>query len=189
MGIAGVVVITGASSGIGRCAAALFASQGWRVGLVARGEAGLRAARGDVEHHGCVAATARADVVDLDALDEAATSIERALGPIDVWVNCAGNGTYGRFIDTPAAEFRRSPRHPYSAALSACAGSDGDRAGRRRLPTIAGLPPRLPERGARRCAFVPRCEAAFERCAEAVPPFYAAGAGRARCFLFAPDAA
>jgi short-subunit dehydrogenase len=107
MGIAGVVVITGASSGIGRCAAALFASQGWRVGLVARGEAGLRAARGDVEHYGCVAATARADVVDLDALDEAATSIERALGPIDVWVNCAGNGTYGRFIDTPAAEFRR----------------------------------------------------------------------------------
>jgi short-subunit dehydrogenase len=107
MGIAGVVVITGASSGIGRCAAGLFARQGWRVGLVARGEAGLRAASRDVERQGAVAATARADVIDPDALEEAATCIERALGPIDVWVNCAGNGTFGRFLDIPAAEFRR----------------------------------------------------------------------------------
>jgi short-subunit dehydrogenase len=107
MGIAGVVVITGASSGIGRCAAALFARQGWRVGLVARGEAGLKAASGDVERQGAMAATARADVTDLDALEGAATRIERALGPIDVWVNCAGNGTYGRFLDTSDAEFRR----------------------------------------------------------------------------------
>jgi short-subunit dehydrogenase len=107
MGIAGVVVITGASSGIGRCAAGLFARQGWRVGLVARGEAGLQAASRDVERQGAVAATARADVIDLDALEEAATGIERALGPIDVWVNCAGNGTFGRFLDIPAAEFRR----------------------------------------------------------------------------------
>jgi short-subunit dehydrogenase len=106
-GIAGVVVITGASSGIGRCAAGLFARQGWRVGLVARGDAGLQAASCDVERQGAVAATARADVIDLDALEEAATCIERVLGPIDVWVNCAGNGTFGRFLDTPAAEFRR----------------------------------------------------------------------------------
>jgi len=96
----------------------------------------------------------------------------------------------GRIVEEgPAGEFRRSPRHPYSAALSACAGAEGERPGRRRLPTIAGLPPRLPERSARRCAFFPRCEAAFGRCAEEVPPFYAAGAGRARCFLFAPGAA
>src|ERR1700731_1578250 len=101
MGITGVVVITGASSGIGRCAAALFARQGWRVGLVARGEAGLQAASGDVEDQGAMAATARADVIDLDALEEAATCIERALGPMDVWVNCAGNATFGRFLDTP----------------------------------------------------------------------------------------
>jgi len=107
LGMAGVVVITGASSGIGRCAAGLFARQGWRVGLVARGDAGLQAASGDVERQGAVAATARADVIDLDALEEAATCIERVLGPIDVWVNCAGNGTFGRFLDTPAEEFRR----------------------------------------------------------------------------------
>jgi len=87
-GMAGVVVITGASSGIGRCAAGLFARQGWRVGLVARGAAGLQAVTWDVERQGAVAATASADVIDLDALEEAATCIERVLGPIDVWVNC-----------------------------------------------------------------------------------------------------
>jgi short-subunit dehydrogenase len=102
-----VVVITGGSSGIGRCTAGLFARHGWRVGLIARGEAGLQAACKDVEHHGAMAAMAPADVTDPAALEAAAAIIEKALGPIDVWVNCAGNGTYGRFLDTPAEEFRR----------------------------------------------------------------------------------
>ncbi len=102
-----VVIITGASSGIGRCTAGLFARRGWRVGLIARGEAGLRAACGDVESHGSMAAMAQADVVALDALESAAVSIEQTLGSVDLWVNCAGNGTYGRFLDTPAEEFRR----------------------------------------------------------------------------------
>ncbi len=102
-----VVVITGASSGIGRCTAGLFARRGWRVGLIARGEAGLRASRADVEAQGGTAALARADVTDPEALEQAAAAIERALGRFDVWVNCAGNGTYGRFLDTPATEFRR----------------------------------------------------------------------------------
>jgi short-subunit dehydrogenase len=77
------------------------------VGLIARGEAGLRAACGDVKAHGGTAAMERADVTEPEALEEAAARIEQALGPIDVWVNCAGNGTYGRFMDTPAGEFRR----------------------------------------------------------------------------------
>jgi short-subunit dehydrogenase len=102
-----VVVITGGSSGIGRCTAGMFARLGWRVGLIARGQAGLQAARMDVEGHGALAATAQADVTDPDALEAAAMTIERTLGSIDVWINCAGNGTYGRFLDTPAEEFRR----------------------------------------------------------------------------------
>ncbi len=101
------MIITGASSGIGRCAAGLFAHHGWRVGLIARGEAGLRAACGDVERHSATAAMAQADVTDPDALDVAASCIEQSLGAVDVWVNCAGNGTYGRFMDTPADEYRR----------------------------------------------------------------------------------
>jgi NAD(P)-dependent dehydrogenase (short-subunit alcohol dehydrogenase family) len=102
-----VVVITGGSSGIGRCTAGLFARHGWRVGLIARGEVGLQAACKDVERYGALFAMAQADVTDPVALEAAATAIEEALGAIDVWVNCAGNGTYGRFLDTPAEEFRR----------------------------------------------------------------------------------
>ena len=101
------MAITGGSSGIGRCTAGLFARHGWRVGLIARGEVGLQAACKDVERYGALVAMAQADVTDPIALEAAATAIEEALGAIDVWVNCAGNGTYGRFLDTPAEEFRR----------------------------------------------------------------------------------
>jgi short-subunit dehydrogenase len=52
-------------------------------------------------------AMAVADVTDPIALEAATASIERTLGAIDVWINCAGNGTFGRFLDTPAEEFRR----------------------------------------------------------------------------------
>ncbi len=103
----GTVVITGASSGIGRCTAGLLARNGWRVGLIARGQAGLQVVRDDAEREGARAMTAQADVTDPDALEAAAAGIEQALGPIDVWVNCAGNATYARFLDTSAEEFRR----------------------------------------------------------------------------------
>jgi len=105
--LARVVVITGGSSGIGRCTAALFARRGWRVGLIARGAEGLAASRQDVQAAGARAATAQADVTDSAALAEAASAIAAALGPIDVWINCAGNGVYGRFGDVPEAEFQR----------------------------------------------------------------------------------
>ena len=100
-----VVIITGASSGIGRCTAGVFAREGWAVGLIARGLPGLQAAATDVRTAGTPAATAVADVTDPAALDAAADAIEAALGPADIWVNCAGNGTFGRFLDIPPAEF------------------------------------------------------------------------------------
>ena len=102
-----VVVITGGSSGIGRCTAALFARHGWRVGLIARGAEGLAASRRDVEAAQVLAATAQADVTDSAALAAAAAAIVCVLGDIDVWINCAGNGVYGRFSDVPEAEFQR----------------------------------------------------------------------------------
>jgi len=105
--VAGVVVITGGSSGIGRCTAALFARRGWRVGLIARGAEGLMASSQDVEAMGMCAATAQADVTDSAALTQAANAIRAKLGPIDVWINCAGNGVYGRFDSVPEAEFQR----------------------------------------------------------------------------------
>lgn len=87
-GDASVVVITGASSGIGRSTAALFARQGWRVGLIARGTEGLAAARIDIEATGTLAACVHADVTDSAKLSEAGNAIVVALGPLDVWINC-----------------------------------------------------------------------------------------------------
>jgi oligopeptide/dipeptide ABC transporter ATP-binding protein len=99
----------------------------------------------------------------------------------------------GRIVEeTTADEFRRNPLHPYSVALAACAGESGaggERIRGERLPVIPGRLPALPERSAPRCAFFPRCTHAFERCGAEDPPLYAAGDSRARCFLFAPEAA
>ena len=102
-----VVVITGASSGIGRCTAVLFGRNGWDVGLVSRGAAGLEAVRAELAGAGARAAVAVADVADGAALEGAAAALDRVLGPADVWVNCAGNGVFGPFLDVPDDEFRR----------------------------------------------------------------------------------
>ena len=82
-----VVAITGASSGIGRAAAEYFAAKGWRVGLIARSEDNLDAARKAVVTAGGTASVAVADVADSKQLAAAADHIEAELGPIDVWVN------------------------------------------------------------------------------------------------------
>jgi short-subunit dehydrogenase len=113
-----VVIITGGSSGIGRCTAALFARRGWKVGLIARGEEGLAASRADIEAAGAQAATAQADVTDSKALAEAADALVAALGPVDVWINCAGNGVYGRFADVPEREFQRVTDVTYHGSVN-----------------------------------------------------------------------
>jgi short-subunit dehydrogenase len=100
-------VITGASSGIGRCAAVLFGGHGWNVGLIARGAAGLDSIRHELICAGVRAAAVPADVSDPRALEQAAALLEQELGLITVWVNCAGNGVYGRFLDVTDEEFRR----------------------------------------------------------------------------------
>ncbi len=113
-----VVVITGASSGIGRATAARFAREGWRVGLIARGEDTLDATRQDVVTAGGTASVAIADVADSAALEAAAVHIEAELGPIDVWVNNAGVGIFGRFMDIPETEFRTVTETNYLGAVN-----------------------------------------------------------------------
>jgi short-subunit dehydrogenase len=113
-----VAIITGGSSGIGRCTAAVFARRGWRVGLIARGAAGLAAAAADVAAAGGMAAVAVADVMDSTALTAAAAAIEQALGPAEVWINAAGNGVYGRFTDVPEAEFRQVTEVTYLGTVN-----------------------------------------------------------------------
>jgi short-subunit dehydrogenase len=77
------------------------------VGLIARGAEGLLASRRDAEASGAFVATAQADVANSAALADAAKKIIAALGPVDVWINCAGNGVYGRLDDVTEAEFQR----------------------------------------------------------------------------------
>ena len=79
-----VVVVTGASAGVGRAATRAFAARGDRVGLIARGAAGLEAARREIEAAGGRVLVIQADVADAEAIEAAADRIKRELGPIDV---------------------------------------------------------------------------------------------------------
>ena len=87
-----VVVITGASAGVGRATARAFAREGAKLALIARGQAGLDAARREIEMGGGTAISIALDVADAQALDSAAERAEHELGPIDVWVNNDGHG-------------------------------------------------------------------------------------------------
>src|SRR5215211_2052386 len=84
-----VVVVTGASAGVGRAAANAFAERGDRVALIARGGDSLQGAARDVSEAGGEALVVAADVAEPGQVDDAATTIEAELGEIDVWVNDA----------------------------------------------------------------------------------------------------
>ena len=102
-----VVVITGASGGVGRAVAREFGARGDRLALLARGESGLAGAVSDVVSEGGQALAIPVDVADYDAVDMAAEKVEAELGPIDVWINVAFTSVFARFIDIEPEEFRR----------------------------------------------------------------------------------
>lgn len=102
-----VVVVTGASAGVGRATVRAFAQRGASVGLIGRGEDGLRATRAEVEEIGARAADVIADVADAEEVEAAARQIEAELGPIDVWVNNAMASVFMPLWELSAADFRR----------------------------------------------------------------------------------
>ena len=108
-----VVVISGASSGVGRATARAFATRGARLGLIARGREGLDAARGEVEQAGGAALILPTDVADPDAVDAAADAVEREYGPPDVWINTAMVSVFSPVAELEADEIRRVTETTY----------------------------------------------------------------------------
>jgi NAD(P)-dependent dehydrogenase (short-subunit alcohol dehydrogenase family) len=102
-----IVVITGASAGLGRAIVREFGRHGAHIALIARGQDGLEAARREVEQMGGRALVLPCDVADAQAVDRAAARVEDELGPIDIWVNDAFTGVFSEFKDITPEEFRR----------------------------------------------------------------------------------
>lgn len=102
-----VVVITGASAGLGRATAKVFARNGWRVGLLARGQAGLAGAAEDVHRLGGEPMELAADVADAQAVAAAAERVASTWGGIDVWVNNAMATVIGAIDEIAPEEYRR----------------------------------------------------------------------------------
>lgn len=102
-----VVVITGASAGVGRATVREFAKRGARIALLARGLDGLTAAAREVELAGGKALIVPVDTADAEAVELAATKIEEELGPIDIWVNNAMVTIFAPFKEITAEEFKR----------------------------------------------------------------------------------
>ncbi|MBB4512306.1 SDR family oxidoreductase [Paraburkholderia fungorum] len=102
-----VVVITGASAGVGRAAALAFAQRGAQVALLARDQASLEDTAGQVRELGVQALPIALDVSDADAVERAAARVEAELGPIDVWVNNAMLTVFGPVASLTPDEFSR----------------------------------------------------------------------------------
>ena len=108
-----VVVVTGASAGVGRAVARMYGERGAAVGLLARGTTGLAGAAEDVRAAGGVALELPTDVAHHEQVYAAAERVEAELGPIDVWVNNAFSGVFAPAKDITAEEFLRTTEVTY----------------------------------------------------------------------------
>jgi NAD(P)-dependent dehydrogenase (short-subunit alcohol dehydrogenase family) len=102
-----VVVVTGASAGVGRATVRAFAKKGANLGLIARGTDGLEGARREVEEAGGKALVLPTDVAYADQVEAAAAAVEAQLGPIDVWVNDAMVSVFSPVKEMLPEEFER----------------------------------------------------------------------------------
>jgi len=108
-----VVVVTGASAGVGRATVRAFAREGAHVGLIARDTEGLQVAAREAGDLGGKGLAVPADVADAAQVDAAAARIEQELGPIEVWVNNAMTTIFGRVTDVTPDEYKRATEVTY----------------------------------------------------------------------------
>ncbi len=102
-----VVVVTGASSGVGRAIARAYGQRGARVGLISRDEIALQACADEIVANGGEALICPGDIADPDTTERAATAVESRWGRIDTWVNCAMATVFAPIAEMEADEFRR----------------------------------------------------------------------------------
>jgi short-subunit dehydrogenase len=102
-----VVVITGASAGVGRATAIAFAKEGAKIALLARGLDGLNGAKNEIEQLGGRANIYPVDVSKAILLNEVSEKIERELGPIDIWVNNAMCSVFAPMIEIEPDDYLR----------------------------------------------------------------------------------
>ena len=114
---AAIVVITGASAGIGRATAVAFGRRGWRVALLARDVERLESAASAVRAAGGEAIAIATDVADHSQVEAAAQRVEREWGPIEVWINNAMAAIFSTFMETPPEDFRRATEVTYLGAV------------------------------------------------------------------------
>jgi NAD(P)-dependent dehydrogenase (short-subunit alcohol dehydrogenase family) len=108
-----VVVVTGASGGVGRAVVRELGAKGANVALIARGETGLARAAVEVGANGGVAKVFPADVADYEQVRDAGDAIERDLGPIDVWMNVAFSSVFAPFTEIAPEEYERTTAVTY----------------------------------------------------------------------------
>ncbi|MBS2026297.1 MAG: SDR family oxidoreductase [Deltaproteobacteria bacterium] len=102
-----VVVVTGASSGVGRAVARAFGAKHAKVALLARNEGALLHAAREIEEAGGRALVVPTDVSSAVSVEEAAAEIEARLGPIDIWVNDAMASVFAPAHEVEPGEFAR----------------------------------------------------------------------------------
>lgn len=112
-----VVVITGASAGVGRATACAFARRGACIGLLARGLDGLQATQDEVESLGGKALIVQTDIADPEQIEQAAEQVEAAFGPIDIWINNAMTTVFSPISDISPEEYRRVTEVTYLGAV------------------------------------------------------------------------